>query len=298
MTQRHKTSVMAALLAIGVFSTAAIVQPAQAQEGPNTGRISLSAGMDIVTAYYFRGYAQENQGLIGQPWAEIGFNLYQGDDMIDGVDLYIGTWNSLHSDRTGAGATTMPGSSNSPGNWYETDFYAGVSFGILEDWTLDVLYTAYMSPNNAFSTIEEIGLIIAYDDSELLGEFSLSPYVGFFFETSNAGGGQQDNKYFEAGVEPAFELTEAMDMPLTISFPLTLGLDMDRYYGNRTFGYFDAGARVSVPLQFVPADFGQWSAHAGAHVIFANSNLRTINQAVTSGRSAEFYGVFGVEMSY
>src|SRR5688572_22874536 len=38
---------------------------------PNTGGLTLTGGVDWTTAYFFRGYNQEDTGLIFQPWVTI-----------------------------------------------------------------------------------------------------------------------------------------------------------------------------------------------------------------------------------
>src|SRR5687768_14677751 len=63
--------------------------------GPNAGKLSVSAGIDFTTAYFFRGYNQEDQGLIAQPYANIYAKLIANEDLT--ATAYVGTWNSLHS---------------------------------------------------------------------------------------------------------------------------------------------------------------------------------------------------------
>src|SRR5262245_31103950 len=65
---------------------------------PNTGALTLSGGVDWTTAYFFRGYNQEDTGLILQPYATITANLYDSDAF--DVNAYIGTWNSFQSAQT------------------------------------------------------------------------------------------------------------------------------------------------------------------------------------------------------
>jgi hypothetical protein len=50
-------------------------KPAAAPKGPNTGRLSISAGVDWTTAYFFRGIRQETEDLILQPYGELSFKL-------------------------------------------------------------------------------------------------------------------------------------------------------------------------------------------------------------------------------
>ena len=81
----------AAALALSlVIATPALAEGEEA-EGPNLGKIGVSAGIDWTSAYWFRGMAQQNEGLIGQPWLDISFEL------TDWASFYAGVWNSLHN---------------------------------------------------------------------------------------------------------------------------------------------------------------------------------------------------------
>ena len=74
-----------ALIGPGVVSAqeqkpAAEGQPAASQapdaaKGPNAGRLSINAGVDWTSAYFFRGIKQETEDLILQPYGELGVKL-------------------------------------------------------------------------------------------------------------------------------------------------------------------------------------------------------------------------------
>ena len=57
-------------------SLMALALSAPAHAGPNSGKLSLTAGADITTAYFFRGILQERNGFIMQPYAELNLNLH------------------------------------------------------------------------------------------------------------------------------------------------------------------------------------------------------------------------------
>ena len=70
-----------------------------------------------------------------------------------------------------------------------------------------------------------------------------------------------------------------------------------------TFGYLDIGLDFSMPLSFVPAQFGSWEAAAGVHFLLLGDSTETIsgNQGtwgVGSGDDFEVIGTFGISMSY
>ena len=153
---------------------------AQAQDDSGfMDRVSGSVGVDFTNEYYFRGIAQENQGFIAQPWAELGIALYENDnsgEVIDTIGLTFGVWNSIHDGPSG--------SSGAPNDaFYEFDAYVGVAVGLLDVWEVSGQYQVLNSPSNAFATTQEFSFGVAYDDSELLGDWAVSPYATVIIET-------------------------------------------------------------------------------------------------------------------
>ncbi len=290
---RMATVASALALATLLFSTSVV----RAEEEPNKGKISLSAGMDFTTAYFFRGIRQEISGFIGQPYAGATLNLYEGEKGLNSVDANVGIWNSIQTGPTGSS-----GPNADPKAWYEFDFFGGVTFGLFDKWEAGVAYTIYTSPNGFFKSTQEIGLSLAYDDSELLGDFSLSPHILFAFEFQGAGAdGQQPlGTYFELGVEPGFTLIKSEKYPVNIAIPLKLGLSLSDYYQdpttgqNSTFGYFDLGIVAKVPLAFIPADYGSWEMFVKGDFLFLGNSLEAIN----AGESFQAIGTIGIAMSY
>lgn len=246
--------------------------------GPNHGRFSFSLTNDFTTAYFFRGILQERNGFIWQPSAEIHFNLYDGEGALSSVDLGFGIWNSFQTQKTGA--------TGGPTNLYETDYYPMLSIGWADDLlTTSVTYTFYTSPNGAFVTTQEVLLGVGFDDSDLLGPFAMAPSATFAFETDNTSFGDGEDGYAEFGVEPSVELglpmDDAGDYPVTASFPLAVGISLYDYYNdgvdNDTFGFFSFGLGASVPMAFIPEDFGAWSLGAGINVLVLSDTLKAIN---------------------
>ncbi len=241
---------------------AALTLPAAAQDAPpdvNTGALTFSLGADITTNYIFRGYEQEDSGLILQPYAEVGAPI--GDT---GIDFYAGVWNSIHSEQTLADG-------NGAKDFYETDLYVGVAFDIAEKFGFDISYVGYFYPNGAFNDIHELDIAFSYDDSDDLGDFALSPYVLLAIEFDDANG--SEDTYIELGgklsLDPFIPTSEDYDVSLSV--PFAVGLGVDNYYpDNDFFGYASVGILAGIPLDFIPSDYGTWEAHAGLTAYFFN----------------------------
>jgi hypothetical protein len=61
----------------------------------NRGNISLSGGLDVPTAYYFRGILQEDEDFIAQPYVDATFSLHKNDKGFNSLSASLGMWNSL-----------------------------------------------------------------------------------------------------------------------------------------------------------------------------------------------------------
>jgi hypothetical protein len=290
----NRVVIGASLLALAGLVCDTTVSHAQSA-GPNTGKISLRAGVDFTTAYMFRGILQEDEDFIAQPFGEITITLHEGSEALNSVTTTLGIWNSFHSGPTGGDGPT-----DDPKSWYELDFYGGVNFTFLEKFQAGVIYTAYISPNDSFGTVNEIALRFAFDDKDLLGAFALSPSILIAFEIDGqADGGAHEGIYLQIGIQPGLTLIESEEYPVTLSFPVTVGLSLDDYYefgtgDDDTFGYLSLGAVFGMPLAFIPASFGSWEIHAGVQFFFLGDNL----EAVNDGDSFKALGVIGLSVTY
>lgn len=273
----------------GLFLTTSVVRAA---EEPNKGRISLSAGVDFTTAYFFRGILQEDGGFIAQPYMNTTITVYEGSGGLNSVGGTLGIWNSFQEN--------SPGEPEDPAGWYEADLYGGLTFALFDRWEAGVTYTAYVSPNDSFDTVQEISFSLSFDDSELLGPFALSPSILVAIELDEqADGGRDEGVYLQLGIEPGFTLIESETYPVSLAFPITVGLSLDDYYefatgDDDTFGYFDGGIVARMPLGFIPTDYGSWEVSAGIHFLLLGDNL----EATNDGDEFHALGIFGISMTY
>ena len=135
------------------------------------------------------------------------------------VGVNIGTWNSLHTGDTGTDGPTGE-------LWYESDFYATLGLGLGGGMSLAATYTAYTSPNNAYTTVKEIAFKLGVDDSRHLGKAALKyAIVAFEFDTSpgvgQADGGLKAGRYLELGLAPGYSGSKA-----SLSVPVRVGVSL------------------------------------------------------------------------
>lgn len=127
--RRQRITILASALVMAglLFSTSEV------RAGENKGRISLNAGVDFSHAYYFRGIIQTNKSFVAQPYGDVTFNLYEGENGLNSVGATLGFWNSFHSRNLG--------DVEDPSAWYEVDLYGGLTFGLFDNWEAGVIYT-------------------------------------------------------------------------------------------------------------------------------------------------------------
>lgn len=163
--------------------------------------LSLAIGADVPTAYFFRGYLQQDRGFIFQPFLTISTTLGDASGANGwSVQPYLGWWNSFHdqpvdSVRGGHGrhnhtARTetrteryldpghagneaphfhtrtvnvfIPGNAGSGKGWYETEAMAGVTL-VRGDWFIDLSYRAHFFPEDTHDFVHEVGGKVSYD---------------------------------------------------------------------------------------------------------------------------------------
>jgi hypothetical protein len=253
--------------------------PVGEERAPNTGRVTLGLGADWASAYYFRGIANvQNGGSNVQPYAEIGFKLLENVGPLTALTVSPGIWNNFQYGEEGR--LVQP---SDPRFWFEADLYGKLTATWWEVLTTGVTYTYYTSPNDSFTTYADVGLSFGLNDAKWLGDFALNPSLLFAFETKGEALASDNQKgiYMGIGLAPGYTFFADTPTPLNVSAPMTFGFSVKDYYTvngqNQTFGYFSGGPLFTVPLKFIPAEYGNWSLRAGVQLVVLNTNLKTVN---------------------
>lgn len=272
-----------------------------AEEPTKTGAVEaksplvISAGVDWQSKYIFRGFTTTENGLIVQPYAQVGYTVYDKNDLT--VTPYIGTWENI----TSHPYAVKNGHTN---NWRwlsETDIDLGVTT-TYKNFTFGLNYIYYLYPNGSLGEDQEAGVTVAYDDSGIWKDSSVSqvfsavnPHAAYYHELRNLGG--PEGGYLELGVEPTAQPVKIAGVPVTFSVPVTLGLSTDRYYSNSNgstqgFGYLEAGAKASVPLGHA---VGDWTLVGEVDYWHLNaSNIRQLD----NGKSNDWTARLGVSVKF
>ena len=258
------------------------------QESCITGDI----GLDIVSNYIARGLVLENQGIIIQPYANLHFRVAQNVGPVESISVDLGIWNSLHSHHDGPRDSTTR-------SWFESDFIAGMTFNI-DKFAVSPYFKIYQSPADVFESAYVAGLRLAYDDTDLLGDFALHPYAKVELNVIETSGNNYDpftglnrgnGQYYEVGVTPAHSWGD-----LTLSLPLKGGFGSGGFYlGNRGFGFFSVGLDAAYALNFVPECLGKWAVHTGATYVRIGGNNDPLAPSGAAGFAPAFGGVVSNE---
>lgn len=144
------------------------------------------------------------------------------------------------------------------GNIQEIDVYAGLAYTI-DRFTVGATYQEWYY---ASDTERIVDVSLSFDDSDLIFEgFAFNPAILAHFRI-DGNGGQEEESAYVFGIAPSFQLTEG-DYALTLTIPASVAYFTEGFNGGDSgFGYASVGATLSVPLAFIPAEYGSWSAAA------------------------------------
>lgn len=253
----------------------------QVVEAAKESWITGDIGVTMVSEYITRGLVLENQGAIGQPYLDLYFKLYDDPNgFINKVTLNFGLWSSIHSHEQAMGGTTDA--------WYEFDYTPGIAVTFAKRFTATASYFEFDSPSDNFNTARSVNFNLAFDDTDFLGAFALHPHATVLWEIAAPGFAGLGPKgwYYEVGVAPSHTFG-----PVTVTVPLTVGLGDNRFYAGANYGYASAGVNFAVPLSFIPAKWGVWTASAGYTYYDIGNTLQAFSQA-TQGNGSENQHVF------
>jgi hypothetical protein len=282
---------MAVLAACVVFVTASIASAQIAPAIGNNGRVALSGSFDYTSAYLFRGLRQDDTGAIMWPSADAAIDLIDTNNLMKNMTLHIGTWNSLNSGVTG---------SDGPSGklWYESDLYGTLALRFSSGLTVGSTFTAYTSPNNAFSSVKELSFKVGADDSGDRFGVMLRPYALVAVELDThpglgqADGGLEGGTYLEFGATPTWN-----DGRLEFGLSARQGMSLHRYYElagvDHTFGFFSVGPRATYRFGRT-SHYGWWNVHGGADFYILGDTPTAFN----GGESTKVVGNVGIGFSY
>lgn len=278
--QRLGDLVVACVIAI-------IASPVFAQEssGSSPNALVPAGGVDVVNHYMFRGVRQNSTGIVVWPFTDLTARVLSREGTLRRIEASLGFWNSLNTGDTGG---------DGPANqsWYESRLSGTLGFQFSRGVSVGATYTAYVSPNDMFSTVKEVGVRLAFDDRGALGARAVHPYALFALEVDTSPGmGQLDGglkagKYLELGATPGYSGRYA-----SVAFPVKVGLSLSDYYElgseDNTFGVVNVAGIVTVPLGRATR-VGRWHVHGGLGFQSLGETTKVFNGGDRSAMVASF----------
>jgi hypothetical protein len=231
-----------------------------------------------------RGLNVENQGLVWQPLVLVFLNLYQAKSgFLTDVTLTGGVWNSVHSRRSGF----------EPSNHNELDPIAGIGFKFFSQLSFDATWTAFESETNSYDTSQNLSLKLTWNDKLFGDSFSINPYVEYWRELDNKdtvvfdGSRSDESYYFSVGINPTYKFK---NLPLELSALTYVNIVDNDFYqrfdgspGGGGAAVFSTQLKATVPLKFIPKQYGFWSIYAGfQYYHLDNAGLLDGNQALNA----------------
>lgn len=276
---------------------------------PNPNGFGLAihgfADLSFRTAYVTpRGLAVENQGLVVQTLGGLVFDIYNSDGFINNISLVAGVWSSFHSHHPGGENTHLD-------VWNEFDAFGGINTRFLNDFVFSFTYMDWVSPVNAFDEERNLEFKLSYLDKWFSKyDFALNPYISAFYNFAGGSpvvlGAQNGSFYIEPGIVPTYTWKGlSADYPITFSAPTYFQISDGNFWSASDsspakVGLFSTGLKASVPLAFIPKEYGNWNAYVGFtyfHVI--SDDLRAANELVGSGESRDiFVGYTGIGFGF
>lgn len=282
-------------LSIGLAAAAALAfstAPVLADDEGGS-RVNALLNFEFTTHYLTpRGMIVQDSGLVFQPLVLGLFNVYKGEGFINSATLVGGVWNCFGTERIPS--SDSGGRDNT--SWYEIDPIAGISLGVAKRLTLDVTYTAFNMQIRNIPFSHHLETKLTLDDTPWLGKFALHPYLIFWSELDGKataaqvpylvdplGKGPQplpgSSWYFDLGIAPGYTFEK---IGLKLEAPCRILLPDSEFYGeyyakSETIALYEAGAKATIPMKFMPKGYGNWSFHAGLkYQHFADENLASM----------------------
>jgi len=258
---RLVTSALLAGMRFDAPALAAQATPAPAPApapAPPAKKVKATVGADIPSSYFFRGFRQETDPeFTFQPFIDVAV---AGEK----ASLNVGLWNSFHTGSL----------KDSGAGYYETDFYAAVTTGMLK-----TTYTAYTYPNVDNATVNELMFAVSKSNQ-------INPSVALAFEFQRAND-EEKGIYLEGGISPGIPMGD--DAPVSINVPIKLGLSLkDSFgYGDSSFVYFSAGLTVGKTV-------GIGEIHGGVTIYGLGDSAKAVN----NDNASQFIGSIGFSVGF
>jgi hypothetical protein len=212
-----------------------------------------------------------------QPSISLDLDIYKNKSgFINSFSVFGGVWNEDYTDPHNFQALYR--------NWQEMDWWAGVSIGFAEHWTVSAQQLDFNFPWDG--QINNSVYKLSFDDSYWGLPVTINPYFQVFYTESGGSTvilGARSNTYrLEAGIVPTFSFAKPYGVPLTITVPTLVEFGPTSFWNRAdgttnlcgptgmapcalsNWGYFSTGLQGKYTLESViPKRLGTWYLKGG-----------------------------------
>lgn len=251
VSSRRARSAAAIALAAAAFTGS----PARAQEEAVGSAYSLSFGTDYTSHFISYGADVWGGGDEFSPFSARSTAFTYGtltSKFTDNLSGFVNVWGDINNNvESGIG-----------GSIQEIDVNVGLTL------TIDKFSITAANGLWVYSGDEEkiFDVVVGFNDGGTLIEgVGLNPNVTLHYRY-DGNGTQETGLVVVPGIKPSFTFGADSQFPVTLAIPVAAGFFTDDGYqgGDSGFGFLSAGGVVSVPLAFVPKQFGLWTLSASA----------------------------------
>lgn len=219
----------------------------------------VSANVGISYNSHFVSYGSDVWGAGGSFFGSRSTTFVHGDMTIkptENLSFNTGAWADVNDNTD----------SKIGGNLQEVDVWLGTSY----KFNKVTAGATYQSWNYGGDVEEIVDLDLGLDDSGFYGKsgFALNPNLKWHIRT-DGNGTQATGSALVLSVGPNFKVGDKMSLtiPAGVGFFLT-----DDFQGGTKsgYGYSYAGGSLSVPVSFIPSDYGAWALNFDLIAYFTN----------------------------
>lgn len=241
-------------LCASALAAACMAVGTSAQAAEKATKYTFSAGLDFTSHFISFGADVWGGGDEISPFSSHSSAFGYGTlsvGLTDELSGFVNIWSDLNDNVDSAIG----------GPIQEVDVNVGLSY-TWEKLTFTVAHNYWLYAGDNENAVE---LGVSYNDADLWGDsgFALNPSLLFHWRYEGQGS-QEECGVVQLGVKPTvYTFMKDSDYPIALSVPASVGFFTDGYQGGDSgFGYANVGLAASVPLAFIPAEYGAWTAGA------------------------------------
>jgi hypothetical protein len=227
---------------------------------PRTGEaFTFSAGVDTSSHFISFGADVWGGGSDANPFGSDSTRFVYGTvtaKISDEMSAFLNIWSDINNN-----ADDTIG-----GHIQEVDVNAGISYKF-EKFTLGLAHTHWIFSGETENAVE---VSLGFDDKGAYesfagADFALNPAVLVHYRYDVIGSQEDDVAVVQASIRPTFTFNAESEYPITLAVPAAVAFFLGDYQGGDSgFGYANIGLSASVPLAFIPVQYGAWTAGATA----------------------------------